>query len=383
MVIIYQTVILENFTDTYPSGDESVDQGDVFSNSVDIVGTLLENATLTPNSVTPQIEADDSDESLSIGRDVLAKSITAINGSTSIPDPINVKPGDEITFQLTYDLVTSDVEDLYITDYLPLPVLDVDDFNADGTGGDIWGWPAGADEKCTSLVGAENISDPVGSFIPAPGLACINIGDTFTDYSGIVPTLTKNIPANSLKFEYGDHDNPADLARTIDILFTISVNNEPYADGLFFTNQSEVHEGSTNSGNQFTNTIVNFILDEPFLVLDKGAIASNNLNAIYDPNPPGPGSPPYFTAPGDSGIRWSGVIGSDDLATTPITSAISNVDADDLVSFALIIENQGNSENGAFDILVTDTIPPGFSQPSGGFNISVYRGDRKSGKCYR
>ncbi len=131
VTIIYRTVILENFTDTYPSGDESVDQGDVFSNSVDIVGTVLDNATLAPDPFSPQIEADDSDEGLEISRDELNKNLFALNGSTGLPDPIHVQPGDQITFQLTYDLTTSDVEDLAITDYLPLPVLDVDDFNGD------------------------------------------------------------------------------------------------------------------------------------------------------------------------------------------------------------------------------------------------------------
>ena len=64
-------------------------------------------------------------------------------------------------------------------------------------------------------------------------------------------------------------------------------------------------------------------------------------------------------------MRWTGVIGSDDLASTPITSAISSVDAGDLVSFALIIENQGNGANGAFDIQIKDVIPPGFSESQG------------------
>ena len=373
VTITYQTVILENFTDTYPSGDASVDQGDVFSNSVDILGTVLENATLTPNALTPQTEADDSDESLEISRDELNKYIFAINGSTTLPDPIHVQPGDEITFQLTYDLPTSDVEDLYITDYIPLPVLDVDDFNGTAPGIVALGWTTSAGGKCDNLPPAEQIL-PGSPDIPISGIACLGATDTFSDYSLTTPTVSSDSAANSIEFFYGDFDDPRDQATLIDILFTITVNNEPYADGLYFTNQSEVHEGSTNSGNQFTNTIVNFILDEPYLVLDKGAIASDNPNAIFVPDPTGPVP---FTAPSSAGIRWVGTISSDALGSNPITSAVSEVDAGDLVSFALVIENLGNSPDGAFDIKIKDTLPVGFSIPSGGsgLNLTVFRGD--------
>ncbi len=39
---------------------------------------------------------------------------------------------------------------------------------------------------------------------------------------------------------------------------------------------------------RFKNTIIDFILDEPYLVLDKGAVATGNPNAIFIPAPPGP-----------------------------------------------------------------------------------------------
>ena len=367
--ITYRTIILQDFVDTLPSGDSSVDQGDVFSNDVSVAGVVLDNPTLNAGLFS---EADTSDEGFSIGRDELEKHFYAINGNTSLSTPIHVKPGDELTFQVKYYLVTSDVEDMYIMDYFPLPVLDVDDYDADGSGGDSWMWTAGTDGKCANLVSGEFITGfPT---IPSSGIACLGSPDTFSDYSGIIPTLTSDIPANSLEFYYGDYDNTQDLAREIDILFTISVNNEPYADGLYFTNQSEVHEGSTNAGEQNTNTIVEFILDEPQLVLDKGAISSNNINAIFTPPVTGP---VVFTSPGSANPRWAGTISSDDLTSAPISSAVSDVDAGDLVSFALVIENQGSSNNGAFDIQISDLIPPGFMIPGGGsgLNLGVYRGD--------
>jgi len=369
LTIIYQTQIQQEFTDDFPSGDPSVDQGDTLSNQVEVQGAVLDNETLTS---TGFVEADGSSAVVSIARADLHKSIYAINGSTAVPSPTTVRPGDEITFQVQYDLVTSDVEELYLTDYLPLPILDVDDPNGDGTTGDSWSLTGGANGKCANLGTGEFIAG--STTIPASGVVCLGPTDTFTDYSGIIPSLSVDSPGNFLQLTYGDFDDSRDDSTTIEILFTAAVNNEPYADGLYFTNQAEVHEGSTNAGNQFTDTISEFILQEPELVLDKGAVASNNPAAVFSPDPPGPVS---FTSPGSPGVRWGGTISSDGLDAASITSAVGGVDAGDLVSFALVIENLGSSGNGAFDVKVSDVIPEGFSVPSTveGLNLSVYRGD--------
>ncbi|MFO7944570.1 MAG: isopeptide-forming domain-containing fimbrial protein [Anaerolineales bacterium] len=354
LTLTFRTRILEDFRDDIPSGDESVDQGDTFSNEVDVRGEVLDNTTLT---ATGESEADSSSAGLAIGRGGLSKSIYAVNGSTTFSMPVNVQPGDQVTFRVSYDLTTSDVEDLYFLDYLPLPVLDVEDPDADNAAGPAW------------VFDNDGVAD-----IPALGHADFGPADTFYAYSSIVPTLTSNSAANRLRFEYGDFDSTANQPTTVDLLFTVAVNNQPYADGLYFTNQSLVHEGSTNAGNQTTEAVVDFILNEPFLVHDKGAVASDNPNAEFSDDPPGPVT---FDPPGSGGLRWTGTISSDLLEDDPIDSDISGVDAGDLVSFALVIENQGSSDYGAFDIRIRDIIPAGFSIPGGGsgLNLSVYRGD--------
>ena len=354
LTLTFRTRILEDFRDEFPSGDESVDQGDTFDNQVTVSGEVLDNPTLTG---TGQAESDGSSAGLAIGRHGLSKTVYAINGSTSFSTPIQIQPGDQVTFRLRYDLTTSDVEDLYFLDYLPLPVLDVDDPDADNAPGPAW------------VFDNDGVAD-----IPAPGHADFGPADTFYAYSSIVPALTSNSAANRLRFEYGDFDSTANQPTAIDLLFTVSVNNQPYADGLYFTNQSLVHEGSTNAGTQTTEAVVDFILNEPFLVHDKGAVATDNPNAVFSDDPPGPVT---FDPPGSGGLRWTGTISSDLLEDDPIDSDISGVDAGDLVSFALVIENQGSSDYGAFDIRIRDIIPAGFSIPGGGsgLNLSVYRGN--------
>lgn len=84
-----------------------------------------------------------------------------------------------------------------------------------------------------------------------------------------------------------------------------------------------------------------------------------------------------FTPPGSSGNRWS-------AGTTPITatyfsnnqasltSGVAQVDANDLLTVAVVINNQGSS--AAYDVKVSDVIPSGLVQPSGGYNIRVTNG---------
>ena len=281
ITVTYQTQILQDFVDDFPSGDTSVDQGDVLSNQVEVSGAVLDNQTLV---ATGSSEADGSSAGLSIQRHDPEKEIYTLNGDPVTESPVNVQPGDEVTFRVQYDLTTSDVEELYITDYLPLPILDVDDANGDGATGDAWAFTTAADGTCADLASGEFI--PGHASIPTSGVACLGPADTFTEYTAtadppnqIIPSLSVDSAGNSLEFYYGDFDDDRDQTTTVDILFTITVNNEPYADGLFFTNQAEVHEGSTNADNQFTDTIIDFVLNEPQLFLTKGAVAADNAGS--------------------------------------------------------------------------------------------------------
>ncbi len=103
----------------------------------------------------------------------------------------------------------------------------------------------------------------------------------------------------------------------------------------------------------------------------KGFIASNNPLASMTTGSIS------FRAPGTSGNRWN-------AATTPITStyfsnnqasltsSVSQVDANDLVTVVIVINNQGSSP--AYDVKVSDVVPSGLGQPSGGYNMRITNG---------
>ena len=378
--IVFQTQILDKFVDDYPSGDISVDQGDELDNSVDVRGDVLDNTTF--NSVDS--ETDNATAGAVIGRYSLAKTIYAINDDINSAawdrdslGRIRIKPGDKITYRLTYDLLTSDVEELTFDDYFPLPVFDVTDPDDVGGAGPAWSF--------TSAVA-----------IPAPGVVALGPADTFYSYmsaglagtSGVLSPSTNNTvptqdpviiadgPANKINIYYADYDDTRNQSTTVDLLFSLVVSDAPFADGLFLTNMAHAFEGSTNAGTSSSDAIYQFVLAEPILVSTKGIIWKSNTNplAVFDPVQTGPVGI-NFLDPSNT-PRWTGTINSSGLAANPIDSNISGVDAGDLLTFAIVIENQGSSTNGAFDIQVRDILDTDYYQiPLTGLNLQVYYGD--------
>jgi len=353
-VITFRTVIQDAFTDVFPSGDPSVDQGDTLTDAVTAAADALASDDLAPTGLS---EDDSSSAGTTIARGLVSKSIYAVNGvvwGAGIPQ---VAPRDTVTYRITFDMPASDIEGLRFTDYLPLPVFRVGDPDADGSSGPAWSYSGAAPGT-----------------IPASGVVSRGPDDTFTGLFGVTPTVSGAPGENSLTLDYGSHDDPSNSPSTIDLLFTVSVTAEPFADRLFLTNQVRQHEGSTNAGEDDRDVIIQIQVQEPYLVMTKGVIESNSAFEVFAPAPAGPVD---FSDPGSAGVRWGGTISSNSLGAAPINSDLSGVDGGDLVSFAIVIENLGSSPRGAFDIIVRDTLPAGFTIPAAGagLNLTVTRGD--------
>ena len=355
-IIVFRTVIQDQFADTFPSGDASVDQGDTLDDDVTVDGNVLNTLTFAQLGT----ESDGSGAGVTIGRGSLTKSVYAINGSTSFSTPVEVKPGDTVTFRLRYTMPTGDVEDLLFDDYLPLPVFHVGDPDEDGSPGPAWSF------------------DPtVSAGSPPSGQAKFGPSDTFFAYSAITPTPSADVPNNRLEFSYGDFDGPTEQTYTIDLLFTVTVSDDPFADRLFLTNQAHAFEGSTNAGPSSADSIVQIVLTEPVLATTKSVVATDNTS-------PGvtftPALPLSFDPPGSSGPVWSGTISSNFLASTPIDSDIGGVDANDLLTFAIFVENTGTSINGAFDLVLQDVFDaaafefPTLGDPAS-LNLQIFYGN--------
>ncbi|MFK7738055.1 MAG: beta strand repeat-containing protein [Pirellulaceae bacterium] len=340
--LTFEAIIQDSFDDDFPSGDASIDEGDQLRNDATITGDLLDYRTNVP---TTQSESDTSFTEFEIATGTLTKSIYAINGNTTLPSPLQISPGDSITYQLISQLPSSDFEQLAFRDFLPLPVL--------------------LASEVTTFV------DTVDASVPAAGSAKFGPSDTLRGINGAVPAMSFDTGANSLLFDFGSFDDPLNQISTVDLLFTVTAQSAPFADGLQLTNQVRRVQDATNAPDISADAIIQIELREPELHLTKGVVATNNPNAIFAPTDVGPVA---FSAPGSAGFRGAATINSAGLAGFPIDSNASSLDADDLVTFAIVIENRGTSRLGAFDIQFRDTLPAGFAVPGTGLNLSITDG---------
>jgi len=360
--IVYRAVVQDRYSDDYPSGDPSVDHGDVMSNHVTISGRLLDTGTLMTLGPT---ESDTSGSDLVVEFGSVQKAVYALNGDTSCGGScanVRVRPGDRLTYRIQYTQPSSDFEPTNIDDYLPLPVFLANDPDADGAAGPAWSYDSTA-----------ATTPPAGQWKYGPA-------DTLhlDPPAGPDPVVSVEASNNRLRFAYPAFDDPANRTSQIDLLFSLTVSSEPFADLLMLTNQVHVTEGTTQLNPIDTDAIVQITLTEPVLTSKKGVVATDSSLGTFNPGL----SAPFFNAPGTGspgGIlpRWIGTISSANVANIA-TANLSGVDAGDRVTFAIVIENAGMSASGAFDITIQDVLQTGYVIPAGGINLHIANGDNST-----
>ena len=336
--VIFRANILDDYrTDPFPGAE--VVEGDVMTDTASMTADVLAYSDALTNTGSTVIDA--SQKSFTLANGGSTKEVYAINGATPTTNQ-RVVPGDAVTFRLTYQLPFSSIKDYKIVDYLPLPIFDP---QADFT------W---------------NLQPPSST---APGVGKWSFGptDTFSQapINGNNPgAAVLDAGANSLTWDFGTFADPQDSSSITDILFTVEATNKPFGDGLLLTNQGQQSE-TNQQGTTITSSpgIAQIVVAEPELTITKGVVSTNNANGEFTQNSATGSLPPLpagvtFEPPGQPGSSFSGTITSgppNGLNTTPIDATLSNVAGDDLVKFAIIVENTGSSPNGAFDVTISDT----------------------------
>ena len=301
---------------------------------------------------------DSSAANIVIPRGGFEKTIYAVNGTLVAPGAeVKVNPGDDVTFRVNYTLPNSDSDSLVIEDFVPLPI-----FNVPGTMGqhttagflaDTWEWGP-------STPGVQNV------FTPSPLL------------------VTTDGPNNAVKFDFRNFmdtntttpnsafDIPGAVGSTVDILFTLKVSNDPFADGLKLTNLATVTEGSTNNGTVAQSSIAQMTLQEPNVKIRKGVIDTDSLREKFNVNTHLPAGVTFT----NGALTPGNVINSTNIGST-LTSGVGGVDSHDLVTFAITLENVGNGAAGAFDVMLKENFPAGFTIPNGpsGYSLQVFNGN--------
>ena len=349
--LTYDALVLENFQAVDPEDTSSVDQGDVFINDAIISGDAVDPGDLT--TVTAPGVTNDTTNEAEVERGQPEKTVYAttqtVAGNTVTnlcpcdDAQLTLAPGDSITYRIQQNVPISSYEDFFLTDYVPLPIF-----------------PLPATVPFNPVISGD---------IPPEGTAKFGPTETLFNIAG-APAVLVDAPTNSITFSYGDFNDVNNTETTVDLLFTVTMNDLPIADGLFLANTIERNEGSTNGGNDSAQDIAQVTVTGPLLRMSKGAVSSTGTEVSFEPPTVGP---VVFNPPG-SVPSFQPVINSIDLDDTPIDSNVSGVQPGDLVTFAVIIENEGSSRKGAFDIRVRDIIPEGFIIPAAGANLQVRLG---------
>lgn len=266
--IVFYTLVQQDFSDTFPSGDRSVDHDDTITNNVSVTADVVENAEDGTIDTVLGSVTDTSGTKIDVEAGVLTKTIYAVNGDTNLPEVLSLQPGDRITYRLTYTLPNSDFESLTLTDYLPLPALVVDDYNADDVGGDSWTFDS--DGTFDATVGTVERGPNDTFFHSNPGSS-----DYFSTAHLIVDT-----DANSLQFDFGSYDDSSNPSTQIDLLFTLQIQDDPFADGLYLTNIARAEFGSTNQVPEPADALVKIELGQPVVNITKGVVATDDASVV-------------------------------------------------------------------------------------------------------
>jgi fimbrial isopeptide formation D2 family protein/uncharacterized repeat protein (TIGR01451 family) len=343
--IVFQARIDDKYQRQPGTLEPFVDKDDPLLNCATATAQVLANVNIPglPASVLGTA-ADSSATEVRIVVGQLNKSIFAINGNTSVPPLPKVSPGDRVTFRIQYPIPSSDAEQLTVKDFSPLPVLPV------------------------PLMSSPFAFTTCGSLTPPPS----NRGWSVGPLCGLVPsfTLMGLNPPNSLTFNYGDIQDPTNTPNPVDLLYSLDVSQDPYVDGLQFTNEAYETETNTFGRSSGQVAIAQFTLGEPKLRVRKGVVSTNKLGALFSPAPPAP-TGVTFALPGASGPPFTGIINSSNVASA-LNSDLSAVDGCDLVRYVIVIENLGSSTKGAFDVRISDLVPACLSSR---FNLQVRKGN--------
>ncbi|ARU88113.1 VCBS domain-containing protein [Pseudomonas sp. M30-35] len=321
-VLSYQAVIGQSYTPPAGTPHSEINEGDSFGNNATVTATIMEDEV----NLTGFDQSDSSSTTSTIPTSTVDIDIADLNGNGAPPPGTELRPGDEVTFSLTYDLVTGDYENFSITAYLPLPLFDLTGLDADTL------WQLGTDNT--------NPNSP----------SSVTIG-----------------PGNSLIFTFDDYVNSETDGSTIQIDFTLTVSDQPFADQRSFNVLAESSQTTTLDKNEILSsddvTLIASVA-EPDLSITHGVVSSSNGTVT--------GTTGSWNAPGTGGAPFTGSV----TDINAIEGNVNDIDASDTIRLATAIENSGGGN--AYDVSTQITLPPGLSFVGGSLssaNLLIFRGD--------
>jgi fimbrial isopeptide formation D2 family protein/uncharacterized repeat protein (TIGR01451 family) len=318
-----------------------VEQGDSLGNGAIVTGTL-ENSGATVS--------DNGSASVSLPVGAPTKTVYAVNGVlvSSGQVPLNaagqplVVPGDTVTYELSYNLPLTTTSDLTLTDYEPLPVINVTEPN--GTGGSY------------------SFANTTASGNGVPGVGVIEYAPTnqltSADLSG-TPNVSVNAGSNSFTVNFGQVTDPSGTPNsTVNLLFSTVALDQPFINGLDLTNELTASE--VNSfGNATTQSAIQQIeMIQPVMNVQKGVVGIVSPTASIS----GTDAAAQFnggTADVATAGQLTGLTGTIDNATVGLSDTARGLQGGDTVEYAVEVQNTGSADG--YNITLDDTLPSGIT----------------------
>lgn len=324
-VLSYSAIVGQTYKPPSGAPHSEINEGDELGNTATVDGTLLQDIF----NLTGQSETDGSATVSVIPTNTVDIKIVEVNDGTP-PASGELRPGDEVTFELTYDLVTGDYEQFKLTAYLPLPLFDVN--------GVAWA-----------------VGDDPGQWQIGPGNT--NAGGVLTVTSGA---------GNSITFDFGSFVTADTTGSRIVVRFTVRVGDQPFADqrSLDVLAQSSQQTTLTDRTLISSDVVAIVSIAEPVLSIKHGVVSGTNGTVS---NTTGSWNPP-----GTTGVPFNGSV--TDLAA--VDGNITGIDGGDTLRMVTAIENTGGGS--AFDVNTSIALPSGLSFVGGSLaaaNLQIYRGD--------
>ncbi|WP_052949711.1 VCBS domain-containing protein [Dyella japonica] len=324
VVISYQAVVSQAYTTVYPQSE--INEGDSISNNASVDATVLEDPVNLGTGVVGDTDA--RTETVPVSDVDIA--ISSVNGG-AVPANGELRPGDVVTFTMSYDLVTGDYENMSLSAYMPLPLFDITGISwTQGNGVDQW------------HLGAGNTN--------AGGLLSVTTG-----------------AGNAIVFNFGSFATAATVGSRIEVQFTVVVGNQPFADQRALSVLAKSDQTTTIDHTHLLSSeeiAVISSIAEPEVSIVHGVVSSTNGTIT--------GTTGTWSAPGTGGAPFTGSI-TDPKA---VNGDITGIDAGDTLRMATELKNTGGG--AAFDLSTDILLPTGFSFVGGSLasaNLHLYRGD--------
>jgi fimbrial isopeptide formation D2 family protein len=325
-VISYQMTIDQFYGN--PNEQSAINEGDTVGNNATISGTVLVDRFTTGGT------ASDGDSStVTIEPNQVDVAVLTVDGTDVSANPaVELRPGNVVTFQVSYDLVTGDYENFSLRVYMPLPLFDVS--------GITW-----------------TIGEGNNQWFTGPGHSFADTVESVTSVAG----------GNYVVFDFGDNSSLLNNGSRVELRFTMTVSDTPFGDNRKVTVIAQSDQLTTLGQEHIISQDAAVIssIAEPVLTISHGVVSSSNGTVTGAGNNgwtlPGDNTSPPFTAPVTT--------------ITDVNGDVSGIDGGDILRMATAIENSGGG--GAYDVSTRIDLPAGLSFVGVGLadTLRIYRGD--------